>query len=90
MEKYYSAACEKVDIISVIQQKNYDEHLVEMCKLELEEKKLLLEERRLTMEEKKLLRAHPTFQPIPMAHELQFKTIDQAELDQLTSASTQF
>lgn len=84
-------AKEKLDIVSVIQQKNCDEHLVEM-RLDLEEKKLQLEEHRLAMEEKKNLQAHPSLQPIPVQNQMQFDTIDQAELDQLAiaTASTTF
>ena len=48
-------SCEKMDIVSVIHQKNHDEHLVEMRCLELEERKLQLEERRLAIEEKNVV-----------------------------------
>ncbi len=40
--KWYSAAKEKLDIVSVIQQKNRDEHLAEMRCLDLEERKIQL------------------------------------------------
>ena len=40
--KQYSAAKEKLDIVSVIQQKNRDEHLAEMRCLDLEERKIQL------------------------------------------------
>ncbi len=81
-----------MDIVSVIQQKNRDEHIVEMQHLDLEEHKLLLEECRLAIEEKKNLHSHPSLQPVPLQSQMQFETLDPAMIDQLalSAPSTDF